>query len=154
MFTRGKALVLHPKSGDRMRAARHKAGHGIVDDSLYWYRARTAAEAAYLTVLLNAGCLQQAYADSRASGRHFDLQPWRKVPIPLYDETIALHNQIAALCVRAETIAARTVNEELSERANKGQITLSKAVRIALSDSGIDAAMNDKARQLLPDHAR
>ena len=29
-----------------MRAARHKGGHGIVDDSLYWYHARNSGEAA------------------------------------------------------------------------------------------------------------
>ena len=48
-------------------------------------------EAAYLKILLNAGCLQQTFADARASGRDFHLQPWRKVPIPRYDKSVALH---------------------------------------------------------------
>ena len=148
-----RRLVLHPKSGDIMRAARHKTGHAIIDDSLYWYHARSSAEAAYLTILLNAGCLQHAYAESRDSGRHFDLQPWRKVPIPRYDETVALHREIAALCTRSEKIAARTVNEELKAAPGKGQVALSKTVRNALADAEVDAAMDACARELLPDHA-
>ena len=146
-------LVLHPKSGDIMRAARHKGGHGIVDDSLYWYHARNSGEAAYLTILLNTGCLQQAYFDSRDSGRHFDLQPWRKVPIPRYDKTVALHREIVALCTHAEKVAARTVNEELRAAPGKGQVALSKAVRNALADAGLDATMDACARKLLPKHA-
>ena len=44
-------LVLCPKSGDIMRAARTHVGSAVADDTLYWYQARTSAEAAYLTVL-------------------------------------------------------------------------------------------------------
>ena len=108
-----RKLVLYPKSGDVMRAARRRAGHAVIDHGLYWYRARNSGEAAYLTILLNAGCLQQTYADARESGRDFHLQPWRKVPIPRYDKSVALHGKIAALCTRAEKIATKTVNEEL-----------------------------------------
>ena len=150
---RSSQLVLHPKSGDIMRAARHKGGHSIVDDSLYWYHARNSGEAAYLTILLNTGCLQQAYVDSRDSGRHFDLQPWRKLPIPRYDKTVALHREIAALCTHAEKVAARTVNGELGAAPGKGQVALSKAVRNALADAGLDATMDACARKLLPKHA-
>ena len=147
-----RKLVLYPKSGDIMRAARHEAGHAVVADSLYWYRARTSSEAAYLTVLLNANCLQQAYADTQESGRDFHLHPWRKMPIPRYDETKTLHKEIAALCTDAEKIAERTVNEQLKATPGKRQVSLSKAVRKALAGAGIDAAIDECARQLLPDH--
>ena len=148
-----RKLVLYPKSGDVMRAARRRAGHAVIDHGLYWYRARNSGEAAYLTILLNAGCLQQTYADARESGRDFHLQPWRKVPIPRYDKSVALHGKIAALCTRAEKIATKTVNEELKAAPGKGQVALSKTVRNALADAGVDAAMDACARELLPDHA-
>ena len=149
-----RTLVLYPKSGDVMRAARSQVGHGVVDHSLYWYRTHTSAEAAYLTVLLNASCLQQAYANSRESGRDFHLQPWRKVPIPRYDKNNALHKEIATLCSRAEKIAVRTVNDELRSVPNKGQVALSKAVRTALAAAGVGATMDECARQLMPRHAQ
>ena len=148
-----RKLVLYPKSGDVMRAARRRAGHAVIDHGLYWYRARNSGEAAYLTILLNAGCLQQTFSDARESGRDFHLHPWRKVPIPRYDKSVALHGKIAALCTRAEKIATKTVNEELEAAPGKGQVALSKTVRNALADAGVDAAIDTCARELLPDHA-
>ena len=149
-----RKLVLYPGSGDLMRAARYQVGQAVVEHALYWYRAHTSAEAAYLTVLLNATCLQQAYKDSRQSGRHFDLHPWHKVPIPRYDNTNPLHKEIAALCKGAETIAQRTVNLVLKATPSKGQVALSKAVRKALAGAGVEAAINACAQRLLPEHAR
>ena len=147
-------LVLHAKSGDIMRAARQESGRGVVENTLYWYRARTSAEAAYLTVLLNTNCLQLAYAESRQSGRHFDVHPWWKVPIPRYDQTVALHREIADLCTEAEEIAATTVTRELKAKPSKGQIALTKAVRNALAAAGVDTKMDECARQLMPKHAQ
>ena len=149
-----RKLVLYPASGDVMRAARHQVGNAVVEHALYWYRAHTSAEAAYLTILLNATCLQQAYKDSRQSGRHFDLHPWHKVPIPRYDQTNTLHRKIATLCKSAETIAERTVSQVLKATPSKGQVGLSKAVRKALAETGVEAAINGCAQRLLPDHAR
>ena len=146
-------LVLCPKSGDIMRAARTHVGNAVADDTLYWYQARTSAEAAYLTVLLNTSCLQHAFTSAKESGRHFHLHPWRKVPIPRYDDTIPLHREIAALCTQAEKVAARTVNAELEAAQRKRQPSVSKAVRNALATDGIAAAMDECARQLLPDQA-
>ena len=148
-----RKLVLHPKSGDLMRAARRASGSGVVENTLFWYRAQTKAEAGYLTVLLNTNCLQSAYAESRESGRDFQVHPWRRVPIPRYDQTVALHREIAGLCTQAEKIAEITVTRELKARPGKGQVVLTKAVRNALAASGVDAAMDACARELLPDHA-
>ena len=52
-----------------------------------------------------------------------------------------------------EKIATKTVNEELKAAPGKGQVALSKTVRNALADAGVDAAMDACARELLPDHA-
>ena len=150
---RRRNLVLCPKSGDIMRAARTHAGSAVADDTLYWYEAQTSAEAAYLTILLNTNCLQHAFTSAKESGRDFHLHPWRKVPIPRYDETDPLHREIAGLCTRAEKIATMTVDAELKRAPNREQPSLSKAVREALTDDGIDAEMDDCARQLLPDQA-
>ena len=92
--------------------------------------------------------MQQAYKDSRESGRHFDLHPWHKVPIPRYDIRNPLHKEISALCREAEKSAERTVDQELKARPNKGQIGLSKAVRKGLAKAGVDAAINEAPRCL------
>ena len=76
------------------------------------------------------------------------------MPIPRYDQTVALHREIAGLCTQAEQIAATTVNRELKDRPDKGQIALTKAVRNALAAAGVDAKMDECARQLMPKHAQ
>lgn len=141
-----RSLVLCPTSGDVMRAARAHPGQAVADSSLYWYVARTAREAGYLTVLLNTPCLQHAYTSARESGRHFHLHPWRKVPIPRYDNANALHRKIAALCTPAEKIAAQT----LATAPHAGQVASSQRVRNALTDRGIASSMDEYARELLP----
>ena len=146
-------FVLCPTSGDIMRAARARSGEAVADSTLYWYRTRTSREAGYLTVLLNTNCLQHAYTSARESGRHFHLHPWRKVPIPRYDATVPLHREIAELCTQAEKVAARTVNAELEAARGRGQPSVSKAVRDALANNGIAAAMDEYARRLLPHQA-
>ena len=143
-------LVLCPTSGDLMRAARACPGGALADSSLYWYVARTAREAGYLTILLNTPCLQHAYTSARESGRHFHLHPWRKVPIPRYDNAKPLHSKIAALCTQAEKTAAQT----LATAPEGGQVSLSKKVRKALIDEGIAATMDECARELLPDQTK
>ena len=149
-----RTLVLYPRSGDIMRAARTRSGEAVADGTLCWYQARTTKEAAYLTVLLNTSSLQHAYTSARESGRHFHLHPWRKVPIPRYDDAIPLHREIAELCAPAEKVAARIVAAKLEVAPGKGhQPSLSKAVRGALANDGIGAAMDECARQLLPDQA-
>ena len=147
------SMVLHPASGDIMRAARVHRGDGVVDSSLYWYQAESADEAGYLTVLLNATCLQHAFACARESGRHFHLQPWRKVPIPRYDEADPLHRELAALCARAESTAVETLTAQLGTNPDQGQMSLSRAVRTALTNEGIDAEINEGALRLLPEQA-
>ena len=95
----------------------------------------------------------QARTSAKESGRHFDLYPWRKVPIPRYDGTIPLHREITALCTQAEKVAVRTVTAELEADPGREQVSLSKAVRNALANDGIAAAMDECARRLLPDQA-
>ena len=145
-----RKLVLYPKSGDRMRAARYRCGHAVVDHGLYWYRAHTQAEAGYLTVLLNASCLEEAYRNARESGRDFHLQPWHKIPIPRFDRKNPMHQEIGRLCTRAERVAEQAMTGETQER---GQVSRSKAVRQALAAAGLQASMNELARELLPEHA-
>lgn len=151
--TSSSRMVLYPKSGDVMRAARTRAGSGFADDTLYWHVARSTDEAGYLAALLNAPCLRRAFLESRESGRDFQLHPWRKVPIPRYDGKNRRHVKLAELCGRAEK-TARVTAEEVKERfANAGQLKLSSAVRERLKAEGIFRSIDRIAARLLPDQA-
>ena len=144
-----RQMVLYPKAGDNMRAARTFAGSGFADESLYWHVACTEDEAGYLVSLLNAPCLRLAYREARTSGRNFDKSPWRNVPIPRFDPRDVRHMELAKLCREAEAIA-RTVRDQY---AGKGPIKVSKGVREQLARVGISARLDAAAAQLLPDQA-
>ena len=149
-----QSMVLHVGSGDIMRAARICPGAGFVDSSLYWHVASGAAEeAGYLTALLNAPSLRRAFFESRESGRHFHLHPWRKVPIPRYDDEDVQHVELARLCGVAETAALEIARKVRSETPGAGQNKLSRAIRQHLAFDGISQAIDEVVAQLLPDQA-
>ena len=145
-----RTLVLYPKSGDIMRGARGQAGSFVVDDTLYYFNAASAGEAGYLTALLNAPCLSRAFQESRTSGRHFDQQPWRRIPIPRYDVADEVHRDLARLCNRAERAAENWLSRQ---SARYGQVAASSRIRSLLDEQGIFAAIDRAATAMLPEHA-
>jgi len=150
---RGKRMVLYPSSGDIMRSARIKQGSGIADSTLFWQVVQSSNEAGYLVSLLNAPALARAFSESRDSGRHFQLHPWRKVPIPQYDSEDESHLILAELCATAERTAYRTALDERRLRPKLGQVGLSKAVREALKREGVLDRIDEQAAKVLPEQA-
>lgn len=148
-----RRMVLYPKSGDIMRAARTRPGTGFVNDSLYWGVAGTEAEAGYLACLLNAPCLVRAFLEARSSGRDFHLHPWRNVPIPRFDSDNPVHIELADLCWEAEDVALEMAQGVRKHRPGAGQVAISKAIRARLTDEGISGRIDRCARRLLPEQA-
>ena len=144
-----KTLVLHPTSGDIMRAARIAPGTAILQHTIHYLRARSPDEAAFLVALLNAPRLNHAFLQSRTSGRHFTNNPWRAVPIPRYDKTDRSHRRLAALCKRAEQAAEEWISEQTRPF---GQAAASTRIRRLLTEGQILASIDDAAAQILPDH--
>ena len=151
--TSARRMVLYPTSGDIMRAARSAAGSGFVDNTLYWHDAGSETEAGYLVSLLNAPSLQRAFRESRTSGRHFHLHPWRRVPVPRYDSGDIRHARLADLCEHAEEAARVAAEEAQAKFPNAGTSKLSSAVRGRLEAEGIFRSIDEMAAQLLPDQA-
>ncbi len=146
---RGRTLVVHPSSGDIMRAARMVPGQAVLDSKIYYLQAATAREAAYLAGILNAPSLNAAFAESRTSGRDFHKNPWRKIPIARYDPENAVHQEIADLAVQAERAVLGLVDEDRSQ----GQVAISKGMRRVLASKGILDRLDKAAGQALPRHA-
>ncbi len=146
----GLRKVLYNKSGRiGLRSARVPPSI-ITNDTLYHLTCSSESEAAYLTSLFNADCLQEAYRQSQRTRRHFDLHFWHTVPIPKYDPRNPTHIQLADLCKQAEVVA-----EEIRDSFpdNAGQIRVSDAIHQALRERGIADQIDDAARQLMPDQS-
>ena len=141
--------LLYNEAGQILRACRVRPSV-LAAHSVYYGTLSTPDEAAYLTAVLNAPCLQLAYQQSRKSDRHFETHFWRTVPIPRYHPASATHRALAELCRQAETIAAATIEPQPE---TMGQIARSDRVREALLEHGIAHEIDRQARQILPDHA-
>jgi len=141
-------IVLYNASGDHMRACR--VTPCLVGNGLYRWTAPTASEAAYLTALLNAPSLDEAFYQARESGKHFHLHPWRKVPIPKFDPRNGDHAALARLARRAETVAREWLERNPAIRS---QVAASRRIRELLRDTGIFPGIDELAGKILPDHA-
>ena len=143
----GRRKVLYNASGRiGIRAAR-VSPYTVANHSLYHITCRTESEAAYLTALLNADCLQEAYRQSQKTRRHFDHHFWHTIPIPKYDSRTSTHRTLAMLCTQAEEIAG-SVRDSFPD--NVGQIKVSAAIHEELRVTGVAARIDSAARRLMP----
>ncbi len=117
----GRRKVFYNKSGMTLRAA-HGSVNLLADDKLYYLVARSEREALFLTGVLNAECMQDAWGESKTSKMHFDKSPWRHVPVPEYSGGDSLHKSIADAALKVEK------NPEV------GRMELERAVRLLLPD--------------------
>ena len=144
-----RSVVLYPTSADIMRAVRTDQATTIVSHSLYHWTAPSEDEAAYLVAVLNAPCLTQTFVDCRPSGRHLNLYPWRRVPIPRYDGQRPEHKELAELAEKAEA----EVENWLSDPENikgLGQVGISMRVRRLLGESEIFQNIDVTVRKIIP----
>ena len=149
-----RKMVVYPASGDIMRACRIRPGETVIDATLYRYVAGSAPEAAYIVGLMNAQCLSQAFSESRTSGRHFHLHPWRAIPIPKFDRKEPDHMALVRLTARAERTVERGLEKAADETRRQSQVALSRRARELLHTSGISEEIDAAARKILPWQAR
>ena len=136
-----------------MRACRLRPGEAIIDATLYYFVAASASEAAYLVTLMNAPCLNDAFVQSRESGRDFHQHPWRKIPILKYDNKNSSHVKLAKLGAKAEKVASSWLSDPEVTSLSLGQVGLSSRLRDLLKNKGIFAEIDDIVRKILPDQA-
>ncbi len=100
--------VVYTKAGRNLVAAVVRDGSAVVDHTLYWGGAGEE-EAYYLCALLNSECVRMQVEQYQAQGqwgaRHFDKYVFN-LPIPVFDQEVALHGRLAAAGRVAEEVAA------------------------------------------------
>ena len=114
----------------------------------YWASARSQAEAAYLTAVINSAAVLAKVTDLQPHGqrdkRHFDNLVWT-LPIPEYDPADPLHRDLAAAAAHAETVAAAVPLTEAQYFTAKRRV-----IRDALTADGVAAEMEALVDALLP----
>jgi hypothetical protein len=138
--------VVYAKAGT-LPAACLVRDEAIIDHKLYWCAPVSPNEAAYLTAILNSETSRSRTASLQSRGqwgaRDFDKVIFT-LPIPRFDSSQRLHNNLAAAAAEAERIA---VGLELSESVKFQRAR--KLIRDALTESGIAPHIDDLVARLL-----
>lgn len=151
----GKLTAQLPLS--RLRVVYAKAGTlpaaclvrdaSIIDHMLYWASLSSEAEGYYLTSVLNSETVRARVAAIQARGqwgaRHFDKVMFT-LPIPRFDGSIQIHNELAAAAGEAEVIAAAF---DLPEGVKFQRAR--KLIRDALTEAGIAPHIDALVARLL-----
>lgn len=139
--------VVYTKSGSILAACRVTDPAAVIDQKLYWAAVAEPEEALYLCGIFNSRTMTDAVAPFQSRGqfgtRDFDKYVFQ-LPIPQFDPSSKLHEQIADLAAEAETLAA---DVELSPSMDfKRQ---RKQIRDALVDAEILPALDAAVASLL-----
>lgn len=141
----GGPFVAHNKSGSRMYAAAVTTRE-IIDNTLYSVRCASAAEARFVSALLNSDALQGALAAAKENQRHYDTYPWKKIPIPRYGRADEAHRRLASLAGRAEAAVTALHGRD---PAGAGRAESIMEVR----EAGIMGRIDELAAEVLPEYA-
>ena len=128
----------------------------IIDYTLFWILCTSKQEAEYLTAVINSRTVERALDPLMPKGqfgsRHVMKHIWR-LPIPEYDETEALHREIAAAAREAAKGAERVLGDVRAQRAEQGKPTTvtvaRREIRKWLQISAEGAQVEELVGQLL-----
>ena len=138
--------MVYAKAGTQPAACLVR-GEAIIDHMLYWATPRIESEGYYVAAILNSEIARASVAAMQARGqwgaRHFDKVMFN-LPIPPFEPSEALHNELAAAAGEAERIAAVF---ELPESVKFQRAR--KLIRDALTESGIAPHIDELVARLL-----
>jgi hypothetical protein len=138
--------VVYAKAGT-LPAACLVRDEAIIDHMLYRAHPHSESEGYYLAALLNSETARSRVATMQARGqwgaRHFDKVMFT-LPIPRFDATVLLHNDLAAAAAEAERIAAAL---ELPETVKFQRAR--KLIRDALIEAGLSPHIDELVARLL-----
>ena len=134
-----KYLVVYNSSGIWLYAS-IMPSNTIVEHMIYTVSVKSKDEALFLTALLNADVMQEAYQNTRKSDRHFNAYFWSEVPLPRFNPKNKKHVELAKLAKEAITISEQ---DPIQKR---------KDVSEYLRENGISAKIDDIIKKLLPEY--
>jgi hypothetical protein len=139
--------VIYAASGTIPAACLLRRSKAVIEHAVYWAEVSSENEGQYLTALLSSETARARVAAMQARGqwgaRHFDKVMFT-LPIPRFDASVSLHNDLAAAAAEAERIAAAFALPDTVkfQRARK-------LIRDALTESGVGPHIDELVGRLL-----
>lgn len=105
-------------------------------------------EARFLSALLNARCLHDAFVSAQKTDRNFHLHILNRRPLPHFVAKNETHKEIVRMAIKCEALAKKTYrnNRDLGEFAMRAKM------RHVLHESGLQRQLYDCIRAILPDY--
>jgi hypothetical protein len=139
--------VVYAASGTIPAACLLRGSDAVIEHAIYWAQVSSESEGLYLSALMNAETTRARVAAMQARGqwgaRHFDKVMFN-LPIPRFESSEAVHNELAAAAGEAERIAAAF---ELPESVKFQRAR--KLIRDALTEAGIAPHIDGLVARLL-----
>jgi N-6 DNA Methylase len=146
-FPLAEARVVYAASGTLMAASRVANNAIVIEHALYYMNCAAQNEALYLCSLFNSEEIRKRIEKAQARGqwgaRHFDKVMFT-LPIPLFNEKLSLHRDLASAAEEAEQVATSVAFTDgiKFQRARK-------LVRDALLEAGVSKKTDKLVAQLL-----
>ncbi len=138
--------VVYSASGMYLAAARVDDPNVVVDKKLYWGPVAGVEEGRYLTAVFNSDAFTLAVRQYQSRGEHnprdFDKYIFQ-LPIPSFDGTDQLHQDLVSAAARAEEVVAAIELPTVSFQAQR------RLVRETLAADGVAAELDGLVKQLL-----
>ncbi|MGE0676607.1 hypothetical protein [Pseudolabrys sp.] len=139
--------VVYAASGTNPAACVLRNSDAAIEHKLYWGTPTSEGEAAYLTAIFNSEVSRSRISSLQSRGqwgaRDFDKVIFT-LPIPRFDTSDSLHNDLAAAAAEAERVAMAF---ELPESVKFQRAR--KLIRDALTESGIAPQIDQLVARLL-----
>jgi hypothetical protein len=146
-FPIARLRVVYAASGTIPAACLLRGSAAVIEHAIYCAQASSESEGHYLAALLNSETARARVAAMQARGqwgaRHFDKVMFN-LPIPIFEPSERLHNELAAAAAEAERIAAAF---ELPETVKFQRAR--KLIRDALTETGIAQHVDELVARLL-----
>ena len=130
--------VVYNAGGDTLYAMKIKHKKYIVEHGLFYVTCKSEAEADFLSAILNASIMLPAINGAKTSATYFGAKIWESVPIPCFDKTNKLHQELVKASRQACKVAEKTYKANLADfKKNKwGNWKMGKLIRQALVSEG------------------
>ncbi|MBI4282733.1 MAG: N-6 DNA methylase [Chloroflexi bacterium] len=139
--------VVYTASGTLPAAALLSDARGVVEHKLYWASVGSESEGRYLLAILNSetahGLVEHLQSRGQWGARDFD-KVMLSLPIPLFNPSVRLHQELAEAARHAEEVAAAVPLKEGTRFVRARQL-----IRQALQEDGVDARINNLVAELL-----
>ncbi len=137
--------VVYNSVGDYLYAAIIQP-HVICGVGTVYVNTTGKKEAQFLSALLNADCLHNAFVSAQKTDRNFHMHILNDVPLPRFCQSSTTHNKIVDISIECAKLAQQTYKTHYTDI---GDFKMRTTIRVALQESGLQEELSKNIKKIL-----